>query len=80
MTEESTARRRELGTELRILRKRRNMSGHELGRRLEWPPSNISRLETGMRVFTIVLVPALMTILAIGMGLVQRRRRARARA
>ncbi|WP_428485069.1 GldG family protein [Rhodopila sp.] len=40
---------------------------------------DISRLETEMRVFTIVLVPAVLTVLAIGMGLVQRRRRARAR-
>ena len=30
-----------------------------------------------MRVFTIVLVPALLTVLAIAMGIVQRRRRAR---
>jgi transcriptional regulator with XRE-family HTH domain len=49
MREESTARRRELGSELRVLRKRRTMSGHELGRRLQWAPSNISRLETGVR-------------------------------
>jgi ABC-type uncharacterized transport system involved in gliding motility auxiliary subunit len=41
---------------------------------------NISELEDEMRIFTIVLVPALMTVLAIGMGLVQRRRRARARS
>jgi ABC-type uncharacterized transport system involved in gliding motility auxiliary subunit len=40
---------------------------------------DISRLETEMRIFTIVLVPALMTLLAIGMGLLQRRHRARAR-
>ncbi|WP_428493154.1 Gldg family protein [Rhodopila sp.] len=40
---------------------------------------DISRLEDEMRIFTIVLVPALMTMLAIGMGIVQRRRRARAR-
>jgi hypothetical protein len=32
-----------------------------------------------MRVFTIVLVPALLTALAIIMGIVQRRRRARVR-
>jgi hypothetical protein len=32
-----------------------------------------------MRVFTIVLVPALLTLLAIAMGVVQRRRRARVR-
>jgi hypothetical protein len=40
---------------------------------------DISQLETEMRIFTIVLVPGLMTVLAIGMGIVQRRRRARAR-
>jgi ABC-type uncharacterized transport system involved in gliding motility auxiliary subunit len=40
---------------------------------------DISHLETETRIFTIVLVPALMTVLAIGMGIVQRRRRARAR-
>jgi ABC-type uncharacterized transport system involved in gliding motility auxiliary subunit len=40
---------------------------------------DISRLETWMRGFTIVLVPAVLTVLAIGMGIVQRRRRARAR-
>jgi transcriptional regulator with XRE-family HTH domain len=54
MTEESTARRRELGSELRTLRKRQNLSGHQLGRRLEWPPSNISRLETGVRPLPVV--------------------------
>ena len=41
---------------------------------------DITRLGDVMRIFTIVLVPALLTILAISMGLVQRRRRARARA
>ena len=40
---------------------------------------DISTLANEMRVFTIVLVPALLTILAIGMGIVQRRRRARIR-
>ncbi|WP_428488536.1 Gldg family protein [Rhodopila sp.] len=40
---------------------------------------DISQLENEMRIFTIVLVPALMTVLAIGMGILQRRRRARAR-
>ncbi|MEA2768120.1 MAG: gliding motility-associatede transport system auxiliary component [Acetobacteraceae bacterium] len=40
---------------------------------------DISHLETEMRIFTIVLVPALMTVLAIGMGILQRRRRARTR-
>jgi ABC-type uncharacterized transport system involved in gliding motility auxiliary subunit len=41
---------------------------------------DISTLADEMRVFTIVFVPALLTIMAIGMGLVQRRRRARARS
>ena len=40
----------------------------------------IARLETELRLFDIVLVPALLTILAIGMGVVRRRRRARAAA
>jgi ABC-type uncharacterized transport system involved in gliding motility auxiliary subunit len=41
---------------------------------------DISTLADEMRVFTIVLVPALLTVLAIGMGIVQRRRRARGRS
>jgi ABC-type uncharacterized transport system involved in gliding motility auxiliary subunit len=41
---------------------------------------DITRLEDEMRIFTIVLVPAVLTVLAIAMGVVQRRRRARARA
>jgi ABC-type uncharacterized transport system involved in gliding motility auxiliary subunit len=41
---------------------------------------DISTLQDEMRVFTIVLVPALLAVLAIAMGLVQRRRRARARS
>jgi ABC-type uncharacterized transport system involved in gliding motility auxiliary subunit len=41
---------------------------------------DISRLETWLRLFNIVLVPAVLTVLAIGLGLVQRHRRARVRA
>ena len=40
---------------------------------------DISTARDEMRVFTIVLVPALLTVLAIAMGIVQRRRRARVR-
>jgi ABC-type uncharacterized transport system involved in gliding motility auxiliary subunit len=40
---------------------------------------DISSLADEMRVFTIVLVPALLTVLAITMGIFQRRRRARTR-
>lgn len=41
---------------------------------------DISRLENWLRVFNIVMVPALLTVVAIVMGLIQRNRRARARA
>jgi ABC-type uncharacterized transport system involved in gliding motility auxiliary subunit len=41
---------------------------------------DISRLETALRMFNIVLVPAVLAIVAIAMGLIRRRRRARARA
>ena len=41
---------------------------------------DISRLETELRVFNIVVVPAALVILAIMLGLVRRNRRARARA
>ena len=41
---------------------------------------DISRLENELRVFNIVLVPAILTLLAIGLGLVRRQQRARARA
>jgi ABC-type uncharacterized transport system involved in gliding motility auxiliary subunit len=40
---------------------------------------DISRLKSELIVFNIVLVPAVLTLLAIGMGLVRRHRRARAR-
>ena len=40
---------------------------------------DISRLETWLRVLDIVLVPAVLTVVAISLGLLQRRRRARAR-
>ena len=41
---------------------------------------NISQLETELRIFNIVLVPALLAIAAIVLGVVRNRRRARARA
>jgi ABC-type uncharacterized transport system involved in gliding motility auxiliary subunit len=41
---------------------------------------DIAGLETTLRLFTIVLVPAMLTLLAIALGLVRRRHRARARA
>lgn len=41
---------------------------------------DISTLSDEMRIFTIVLVPAVLTLIAIIMGIVQRRRRARNRS
>ena len=41
---------------------------------------DISRLQTNLRLFDILMVPALLTLLAIGLGVVRRRSRARARA
>ena len=40
----------------------------------------ISALETRLRLFDIVLVPAILTVLAIGLGIARRRQRARVRA
>ena len=40
---------------------------------------NISHLENELRVFDIVAVPAVLTVLAIALGIVRRRQRARAR-
>lgn len=41
---------------------------------------DIDRMETRLRLFNIVLVPALLTLFAIGLALVRRQRRAAARA
>lgn len=40
---------------------------------------NISHLENELRLFDIVAVPAVLTVLAIGLGMMRRRQRARAR-
>jgi transcriptional regulator with XRE-family HTH domain len=47
--EESTARARELGGELKRVRERAKLSGHSLARLLGWPAPKISRLENGKR-------------------------------
>ena len=41
---------------------------------------DIDRLENEMRLFTIILVPAILTLVAIAIGILQSRRRARARS
>jgi transcriptional regulator with XRE-family HTH domain len=45
----STARRRELGAELRRLRQMRGYNGLDLARRLSWTTTMLSRVETGKR-------------------------------
>lgn len=46
---ETTARSRELGTELRRVREKAGYNGVDLSRKLGWSPSRISRLESGKR-------------------------------
>lgn len=46
---ESTGQGRELGAQLREIRERRGLSGHELARILGWSASKVSRLESGKR-------------------------------
>ncbi|HEV7977622.1 helix-turn-helix transcriptional regulator [Amycolatopsis sp.] len=45
----SSARRRELGNELKFVREQARLSGHELARIPDWAPSKISRYEGGQR-------------------------------
>lgn len=52
----STARRRELGTELRRIRERCGITGQDMAARLGWLPSMVSRVETGKRTATPVEV------------------------
>jgi transcriptional regulator with XRE-family HTH domain len=47
MTASPTARRRRLGIELRRLREAAGMRGEEVGRRLKWSVTKVSRIETG---------------------------------
>ncbi|MEC3980122.1 helix-turn-helix domain-containing protein [Amycolatopsis sp. H20-H5] len=54
MTEESTARRRVLGSELRASRKARRFTGSELARRADVPQSQVSRWENGFREMSTI--------------------------
>ena len=47
MTTDFQRARESLGARLRELRTEAGLSGREMGRRLEWPPSKVSKLETG---------------------------------
>jgi ABC-type uncharacterized transport system involved in gliding motility auxiliary subunit len=58
-----------------IVRTRRELRGVQLELRRD-----IEGLETGLRIANIVLVPALLTVFAIGLAVVRQRRRAAARA
>jgi transcriptional regulator with XRE-family HTH domain len=48
----STARRRELGAELRRIREQRGFNGLDLATRLSWTTTRLSRAETGKRPMT----------------------------
>jgi transcriptional regulator with XRE-family HTH domain len=48
----STARRRELGAELRRIREQQGFNGLDMAHRLRWTPSMVSRAETGKRPMT----------------------------
>src|ERR1700754_4591599 len=50
----STARRRELGAELRRIRDHSGLNGVDMAWRLGWDPSMLSRAETGKRGITNV--------------------------
>jgi transcriptional regulator with XRE-family HTH domain len=52
----STARRRELGAELRSIREGRGYNGLDMATRLGWAPSMVSRAETGKRPMTRIEV------------------------
>src|ERR1700749_4994538 len=52
----STARRRELGAELRRIREGRGFNGLDMALRLGWAPSMVSRAETGKRPMTQIEV------------------------
>lgn len=60
---------RELGEQLRLLRERAGISGAELARRLAWPPTMVSRMESGKRDSTTVDV--VMYAVACGLTLPQ---------
>ncbi|SFB55735.1 Helix-turn-helix domain-containing protein [Amycolatopsis marina] len=47
--DESSARRRELGSELRRLREKAGFQGRDIAKALGWAQSKVSRVETGMR-------------------------------
>lgn len=48
----TTARAHELGAELRRLRKRSGCSSVELGKKLGWAASTVTRMETGVRAIS----------------------------
>jgi transcriptional regulator with XRE-family HTH domain len=52
----STARRRELGAELRRIREKCGYNGQDMADRMGWLPSMVSRVETGKRTVTQVEV------------------------
>ena len=57
---EATSGRRELGEELRRLRRETNCSGHDVALKVGWSPSRISRLENGLTGVTNALLATLL--------------------
>lgn len=62
----STARGREIGSELRRIRERVGLDGKELAEMLGWSPSKVSRLESGTRTTTEVDVAMYLAICRVG--------------
>lgn len=57
---EATSGRRELGEELRHLRRQHNYSGNDVALKLGWSPSRISRLENGLTGITNAMLATLL--------------------
>lgn len=54
----STARRRELGADLRRIRERSGINGNEMAAKLHWNASTLSRAETGKRPLKMIEIAA----------------------
>jgi transcriptional regulator with XRE-family HTH domain len=61
----STARRRELGAELRRIRERSGLNGIDMATKLGWAPSMVSRAETGKRTMSPTEVAAYMGLCGV---------------
>jgi transcriptional regulator with XRE-family HTH domain len=62
----STARRRELGAELRRIRQQHGYNGMDMAERLDWTPSMLSRAETGKRLMSQLEVATYTAMCGVG--------------